>query len=87
MTTLQEQIEEIFKFQTHAGHEVVVDALIDLISSECERARGEAFSKISATPAFEALKDQRQADEDGIMVLVSRQALDEIIASLTHTKL
>lgn len=32
--------------------------------------------------AFEALKAYRQADEDGVMVLVSREALDEAIATI-----
>lgn len=30
--------------------------------------------------ALAALRDYKQADEDGVMVLVSRQALDEAIA-------
>ena len=32
---------------------------------------------------LEALKGYRQADEDGVMVLVSRQALDEAIGTLS----
>ena len=33
------------------------------------------------TPAFDHLKNgQQQADEDGIMVLVSRQAVDEVLS-------
>lgn len=34
-------------------------------------------------PCVEALLDYQQADEDGVMVLVSRQAIHETVALLT----
>lgn len=39
------------------------------------------------TPLIEALRDYRQADEDGILVLVSRQACDEAAAELERLRL
>ena len=39
------------------------------------------------TPLIEALRAYQQADEDGIMVLVSRQACDEAAAELERLRL
>ena len=35
--------------------------------------------------AIEALRDYEQADEEGIMVLASRQAIEEVVAALNDT--
>ena len=43
----------------------------------------EEILKIISSPAFDHLVNkQQQADYDGVMVLVSRQALDEVLDSV-----
>lgn len=40
--------------------------------------RSVPMSKIERSPAHSALMNYQQADEDGVMVLVSRQAIHEV---------
>lgn len=58
------------------------DRAILLVYSLLSRQKEE----IASMPAFAAMQKYTQVDEDGVMVLVSRQAIEEIVAALKNQK-
>lgn len=90
---LKEAINDFDMAKASAGREVSFsywfrDELTHTLQAErqrCEEMVEEVKKNITDTKAFDVLLNQReQCDEDGIMVRVSRQALDEILEALTH---
>lgn len=65
--------------QPHEGPMQHLVSLVGIIVTEAEARVREEISKM---PAFAALSNRAQADADGVMVKVSRQALDEVLAAI-----
>ena len=76
-----EKIVEEFKALPVDVHknDIEVDWLTQTLKAERQRCE-----EITSMPAFKHLQDYKQLDEDGVLVEVSRQAIDEIVQALTQ---
>ena len=90
--TIKDQCERSYKLfndsmdneDTHdIDHEIGyrMKEYVDQITQQTAEA---VLQTVREMPAFKALQDYHQADEDGVMVTVSRQAIDEIVQALSQ---
>ena len=68
-----------------SGYSLTID--MELLSEKLTqtlKAERQRCEEITSMPAFKHLQDYKQLDEDGVLVEVSRQAIDEIVQALTQ---
>ena len=79
-----EEFEQKFGLRFNNPDDVPLQGDVQDWLTQTLKAERQRCEEITSMPAFKHLQDYKQLDEDGVLVEVSRQAIDEIVQALTQ---